>query len=245
MRLLRRRLTDAAARLTAAAEGVPDAVLERAAFRSHRLAAPEWARILAAMPPPYRRDHAGRLAQWRVLRPVGRLLEVDDTLDGDTSVVVKSLAIGRIRGAAQRVEHLWGLAFADHALCRFLERSGFAADPEAAMHEAHEMLLNAPGDLAAVLGSKGRWAIPGGPGAFLTTLRRTDDGEPDLVAITAETWVSADQLYPEQEAQVAAIRFRQDGPTLGDGLLRPHGTLAAGWASLGLGSAIHCATTTA
>ena len=90
-------------------------------------------------------------------------------------------------------------------------------------------MLDAPGEMAAVLESESRWAIPGGPGAFLATLRRTKDGEPDLVALTAETWVSADQLRPEQEAQVAAIRLRHDGPTLGGGLLRPMGTrLAAG-----------------
>jgi len=229
VRLLRQRLTGTAAQITAAAEGIPNRTLERAAFRSHKLAAPDWARILAAVPtPPYRRDQAARLAQWRVLRPVGRLLDAGDRLGGDTSIVVKSLAIGRIRGTAQRVEDLWGLAFADHALCRLLERSGFTADPEAAMHEAHGLLLGAPGDLAGVLGSEGQWAIPGGPGAFLATLRRTDDGGPDLVAITAETWVSSDQLRPEQEAQVAAIRFRQAGPTLGDGLLRPEGMRALG-----------------
>lgn len=97
------------------------------------------------------------------------------------------------------------------------------ADANAAMHK---LLLNAPGGLAAMLGSEGQWAIPGGPGGFRTTLRRTDDDEPDLVAITAETWVSADQLYPAQEAQVAAIRFRQDGPKLGSKLLRSEGVRA-------------------
>ena len=78
--------------------------------------------------------------------------------------------------------------------------------------------------MAAGLEAEVRWAVPGGPGAFLATLCRTADGEPDLVAFTAETWVNADQLYPEQEAQVAAIRFRHGGATLGDGLLRPAGT---------------------
>jgi len=221
VRLLRHRLAAAGALLTAAADGIPGRVLERAAFRSHKLAAPDWARIMGAMPPPYRRDHAARLAQWRALRPVGRLIEDGDTLGGDTSVVVRSLVVGRIHGAAQRVEDVWGLAFADHALCRMLERSGYAANPEAAMLDAHAALLAAPGDLASVLVSEGRWAIPGGPGAFLATLRRTDDDGPPMVALTAETWVSADQLYPEQEAQVAAIRFRQPGPTLGEALFRP------------------------
>ena len=84
-------------------------------------------------------------------------------------------------------------------------------------------MLNAPGEMAAVLESESRWAIPGGPGAFLATLRRTKDGEPDLVGITAETRMSADQFRPDQEAQVAAIRFRQYEPTLGDGLRRPAG----------------------
>ena len=229
VRLLRRRLAEAMTRMGMAAESVPHAVVFRAAFRSHRLAAPEWARILAAMPPPYRRDHAGRLAQWRLLRPAGRLLEVGDTLGGDTAVLVKSLTFGRVNGAAGLVEHPWGLAFTDHALCRLLERSGYTADPEGAMQEAHDLLLAAPGDLAAVLEAEVRWAIPAGPGAFLATLRRTNDGEPDLVVLTADTWVSVDQLRPEQEAQVAAIRLRRDGPTLGDGLLRPMGTrLAAG-----------------
>jgi len=223
VRLLRQRLAAAGALLTAAVDSIPGAVLERASFRSHTLAAPEWARIMGAMPPPYRRDRAARLAQWRVLRPVGRLLEDGDTLGGDTSIVVRSLAVGRIGGAAQRVEDVWGLIFGDHALCRVLERSGYTADPEAAMLDAHAALLAAPGDLAGVLVSEGRWAIPGGPGAFLATFRRADDGGPPLVALTAETWVSSDQLYPEQEAQVAAIRFRHAGPTLGDGLLRPAG----------------------
>ena len=222
--MLRRRLADTAARLETAAGSVPHAVVFRAAFRSHRFAAPDWARILAAMPAPHHRDHAGRLAQWRLLRPIGRLLEVGDTLGGDMSVIVKSLMMGRIRGAAGLVENPWGLAFTDHALGRLLERSSFTADPEAAMHEAHELLLGAPADMVPVLASEVRWAIPGGPGAFLATLRRTADGEPDMVAFTAETWVNADQLYPEQEAQVAAIRFRHGGPTLGDGLLRPAGT---------------------
>ena len=144
VRLLRRRLADTAARLEAAAGSVPRAVVHRATFRSHRLAAPDWARILAAMPAPYRRDHAGRLAQWRLLRPAGRLLEVGDTLGGDTAVLVKSLTFGRVNGAAGLVEHPWGLAFTDHALCRLLERSGYAADPEAVMHEAHEALLALP-----------------------------------------------------------------------------------------------------
>jgi hypothetical protein len=221
VRLLRHRLATAGALLTAAADGIPNVVLERASFRSHKLAAPDWARIMSAMPPPYRRDGAVRLAQWRALRPVGRLIEDGDTLGGDVSVVVRSLVVGRIHGAAQRVEDVWGLAFADHALCRVLERSGYTADPEAAMLDAHAAVLAASGDLAGVLVSEQRWAIPGGPGAFLATLRQADDGGPPLVALTAETWVSSDQLRPDQEVQVAAIRFRQVGPTLGEGLFRP------------------------
>ncbi len=224
IRLLRQRLTTAATRLTAAVEAIPSATLERAAFRSHKLAAPDWARILAAMPtPPYRRDQAARLAQWRVLRPVGRLVDEGNRQGGDTSVIVKSLALGRFCNAAQRVEDPWGLAFADHALCRVLERSGYTADPEAAMLDAHGLLLGASADVAATLTAEGRWAVPGGPGAFLGTMRRTDDGGPVLVMLTAETWVSSDQLRPEQEAQVAAIRFRHAGLTLGEGLLRPVG----------------------
>ena len=57
--------------------------------------------------------------------------------------------------------------------------------------------------------------------------RLEDDGCPPFASLTAETWVSADQLWHEQEAQVAAIRFRQDGPTLGIGCC---GLLTKRWA---------------
>ena len=48
----------------------------------------------------------------------------------------------------------------------------------------------------------------------------TDAGDA-IVLATAETWVGTDQLWPEQEAQIAAIQFCEPGRTLGDGLLQP------------------------
>jgi hypothetical protein len=42
-----------------------------------------------------------------------------------------------------------------------------------------------------------------------------------LVMLTCETWIAEHQLRPKQAVQVAAIRFRELGRTLGDGLLLP------------------------
>jgi hypothetical protein len=209
VRQLRQRLHADARAIAAAAERIPDDVIAAAAFKGKAGADRAWSRILAAMPsPPFRldRDHHARL--WRFLQPVEAVLDTPD---------------GRNRGRAVRRVGPWGLSVTDHALARLLERTAYRAEPVAAILEAHDMLLDASSNTANALLAARQWAIPAGPGALLCTVRSlSDDGDADaLVLLTAETWVSGDQLRPQQVAQVAAIRFREGGRTLGDGLLLP------------------------
>ena len=86
---------------------------------------------------------------------------------------------------------------------------------------AHDALLAASSAIARPVLGERRWAIPAGAGAFLATMRGLTDAGDAIVLATAETWVGTDQLWPEQEAQIAAMQFREPGRTLGDGLLQP------------------------
>jgi hypothetical protein len=225
VRQLRQRLHADARAIAAAAERIPDDVIAAAAFKGKAGADRAWSRILAAMPsPPFRldRDHHARL--WRFLQPVEAVLDTPDGRNrGDEAVVLSWLCLGLGRGRAVRRVGPWGLSVTDHALARLLERTAYRAEPVAAILEAHDMLLDASSNTANALLAARQWAIPAGPGALLCTVRSlSDDGDADaLVLLTAETWVSGDQLRPQQVAQVAAIRFREGGRTLGDGLLLP------------------------
>jgi hypothetical protein len=224
VRLLRQRLRTEARKLTAAADRIPEQLIAGVAFKRGIGAERAWGHLLARMPrPPHRMDRDEHIALWRLLRPVDAVMinPADGEDIGDQAIVASWLAIGRGRGRAVRREGPWGASFTNHALGRLLERTGFQADPVAVMLAAHDALLSASTGCARTMVGERLWAIPAGPGAFLTTVRGlTLDGDA-LVLATAETWVSDDQLWPQQAAQVAAIRFREPGRTLGDGLLQP------------------------
>ncbi len=224
VRILRAQLRAEANALAGAAWRISPDIIADAAFKGRPGARRAWARIDAAMPcRPLQDRPQDRLAIWRLFRPAGPILARDDgTLQGDDAVVASWLAIGRGRGRAVREEGPWGLSFTSHALGRLLERTSFRGDPVTTMLAAHDALLAAPAAAARTMLDERLWALPAGPGAFLVTMRGLGTAEGDAIVLaTAETWIADDQLWPDQEAQIAAVRHRQDGPTLGEGLLLP------------------------
>ena len=224
VRQLRRKLSAECETFARAIYAVPKATLQAAALKADKGAGRAWPRILAATPTPHLYDPVRRLAAWQLLRPIGPLLDAGDgILGGDTSVMLTCAVLGRVRGCAARIEDPWGVSFNDHALARVFERTSFTADPETVMWDAHRLLLGASEAIVPAIEGEVRWAFPGGPGGFLGTLRtnKSEGGEAPFMLFTAETWVHQDEMRTEQAAQCAAIRFRQAGPTLGEGLLLP------------------------
>jgi hypothetical protein len=227
VRRLRERLNTEAARLVAAAAKLPEAWVAAVAFKGNAGSDRAWARILGAMPsPPIAMDRQRRTALWRLLRPSDSLF---NRTDGGTApitpyVVCSYLLVGLSRGKAVREEGPWGLATSTHALCRLLDRTGFRADPVAAMVEAHDTLLSASAECGRTVLAEREWAVPAGPGGFIATVRGVKLPPDDAIILAcAGTWVSKDQLFDNQLAQVAALRFQQPGDALGQGLLLPAG----------------------
>ncbi len=154
-------------------------------------------KIARAMPiPPDLRSSDGIL--WRWLQPVAQLL-VDDEIPCP-GIMVMTIFAGRKRKAC--TIETFGAGFTLHAIGRLLDRSGFKADPVAAMCESHNALVA----LSSVEGRQffalASAELPAGGGAFLATPHHLGSNEAP-VAI-CKTWVSGGQTFPDQDANLAA-----------------------------------------
>jgi hypothetical protein len=223
VRRLRARLKADADGLVKAAVALPAMWVAAAALKGNAGSARAWQRILAAMPVvPTVFDVRRRVAVWRLLRPCSSMYLQNDGAGAAPGVAVTALIIGLCRGKPTVDEAPWSLSFSDHALARLRDRTVYKADLVETMLSAHDDLLGASRECAETVMDARDWALPGGPGAFLATVLamryRTDDA---IVLIAAGTWISDSMLAPDQEAQVAALRFRQPGRALQDGLLLP------------------------
>jgi hypothetical protein len=107
----------------------------------------------------------------------------------------------------------FGASFTFHALGRLLDRSGFAADPIAAMFETHDALLVLPPPEGRKMYELQRVRRPAAGGAFLATIRHVGKGEAPLVV--ARTWLGRDQLRDDQAADISAWREMVE-QTIGD-----------------------------
>jgi hypothetical protein len=110
--------------------------------------------------------------------------------DGILGAYVEAILISR--GAVRKSR--WNLIASEHALVRFLERSG--ADLEAAMVEANRECARGrfhrlPGGTETI--------VKAGPGAFVGLVEPGEDGSG---VMTARTWLHADQLREDQEQKL-------------------------------------------
>jgi hypothetical protein len=108
-------------------------------------------------------------------------------------------------GGRPRAPETFGVAFTAHAIGRLLDRSGFRADPVAAMLEAHGALTHLdPEDGERIYDLQTTVELPAAGGAFLTTPGRFGPRETPLAI--ARTWVDGDQLHADQAGKLAKWR---------------------------------------
>ena len=218
VRRTRNTLAVQAAQLLQAAQGIPITDLGGIAWKGSTGRKRALARILAQMPeaPLILQE---RVAVWRFLQPVDEPLIVGGS-DEDT-VMVRALVIGLARGEHVCKSVSWGMAFTSHSLARLLQRTDHAANLVQVMLEAHDTALGASAECAGPFLQLYRWAMPAGPGAFISNVLPLDNAGEGIVLARCATWIGTDQLWPEQVAQVAAFKHRKPGRTLGNGLLLP------------------------
>ena len=145
--------------------------------------------------------------------------------DGKThhGVEIAWLCVGLSRGLAVVLDNPANLFVSWHACGRLLERHGFGSDILATVIESHDLLLAGPFNAFDTLHDAKIWAIPAAGGCFVTDnhVVQTHDKADSTIFLRGRTFLSDDQMAVYQRAQCAAIRFRDDGPTLGSGLFRP------------------------
>lgn len=189
LRLLSAELRAHASRIELAAQRVPEDLTRDARRKFSKGAAQAVDRIVRTIPAQLLlRD--GRSAAWRYLRPTPEHRAID--------VMVMLLnAYGKPGLRKQQ----FGLSVTYHALGRVLDRSVMMGDPVRAIFEAHDALLvlePTDGDKLFELQS---FLLPADRGSFVVVPDRADN---DLPMAVARTWLDADQLFPDQEAHVAA-----------------------------------------
>jgi hypothetical protein len=166
------------------------------------------------------------IAVWSLLQPRGPVtVEPTDPSDGQNCIAVNYVLCGRLTDTELRVaDGIWGLEVPDHALGRLLHRqpdAGLDTVLRAAHHAALRLRIEAvipEGEFEP----ERQFLLPAGPGAFVCQLRfgpdRSDGHRPGL-HVLARTWLSDDQLRPDQTP------LRPDdgapGDRLGDGWLLP------------------------
>jgi hypothetical protein len=128
------------------------------------------------------RLHRPALALWSSIVP------------GETGAHVELVMIGRAAIAKRR----WNLVVSEHALIRFFERSGGAADLDAALIKGNREC--ARGRFHRLRGGT-ETIVKAGPGVFCGIVEPDDAG---AGAMTARTWLHADQLREDQERRLAA-----------------------------------------
>jgi hypothetical protein len=203
LRVLWAQLEAEACRIETAAYNVPRPWLVAAARKGKVGAARAMARIVAGMPvQPFFSERG--IAAFRYLKPVAEVPAAIggefDSGDQQQAIVMQAVLInsGRV-GRLSREP--FGAIFTFHALGRLLDRSGFAADPIAAMFEAHDALLVLPPTEGRKVLDLQHVRLPAAGGAFLATIRHVGTGEAPLVV--ARTWLSQDQLRDDQAADVS------------------------------------------
>jgi hypothetical protein len=158
-------------------------------------------RIAGAMPvPPDLRGPA--VAIWRYLAPVSTLPSMDPDETPKPGVVVMAV-IARRRGRMVRCES-FGAAYTLHAIGRLLDRSGFRADPIAAMMESHNALTVLPTHEGTQIFDLRNVELPAAGGAFLASPGRFG---PDAAPLAiARTWVAGTMTFPQQDRHLEAWR---------------------------------------
>jgi hypothetical protein len=154
------------------------------------------------MPFPPFHDVAGALC-WRFLKPLPTVPPArgaaPDVLDKQPCVAARGVMCN---SAGRRISvEPFGACFTAHALGRLLDRSGFAADPVAAMWQCHDQLILLGGQEGAQLFALDSVLVPAfNGGAFLCSPRTV--GQSDAPMMVCRTWLSGDQLRTGQAANV-------------------------------------------
>jgi hypothetical protein len=196
-----------AARIASAIARLPPGGTNPACWKGRVGTARAIDKITRAMPvPPDLYD--ATMAVWRYLRPVPALPSADPDEPPRPGVVMMVVIAGR-RGRLVRCE-TFGAAFTLHAVGRLLDRSGFQADPVAAMLEAHAALAAVPPQDGERLFDLRAAELPAAGGAFLASPGRFG---PDAAPLAiARTWVAGSQTFPQQDRHLAAWRTLLDQP---------------------------------
>lgn len=161
-----------------------------------------------------------RAVVYRFARIRRQPLDDGKTHDG---IELAWLCVGLSRGLAVVLDNPANLFVSWHACGRLLERNGFTTDILATVIDAHDLLLAGPFNAFDTVHDAKIWAIPAAGGCFVTDIHvvQTHDKADSAIFTRGRTYLSDDMMQPYQRAQCAAIRFRDDGPTLGTGLFRP------------------------
>jgi hypothetical protein len=206
LRVLFAQLEADACRIESAADKVPRPLLAAAARKGKVGAARAMTRIFAGMPvQPFHAER--RIAAFRYLKPVdGVPAAIDGQFhagDQQQAIVMQAILINARRTGWLSSEP-FGASFTFHALGRLLDRSGFSADPIAAMFETHDALLVLPPTEGRKIYDLQHVRLPAAGGAFLASIRHVGTGEAPLVI--ARTWLDRDQLRADQAADISAWR---------------------------------------
>lgn len=188
LRQLYKQLAADAARITAAAETLPPAMVE-AALSKNPIRCRQALRHVKRRMPVAPIWQAPRQAAWRFLRPLG------------DEVAVAVVLLGARNRERVSVE-AFGLRFCHHALGRLLDRTVFAADPVRVMLEAHDSLLALDPEDGRQLFDLPRLPLPPAGGCFLAVPESLDDRP----MLSARTWIAADQTYPDQQQNLEVWR---------------------------------------
>jgi hypothetical protein len=206
LRVLWTHLDAEAGRIEAAADKLPRNLLVAAAMKGKIGAARAMTRVFARMSvQPFHVERG--VAAFRYLKPVdGVPAAISGQFDsGDHQRAIAMQAVLINAGRAGRLSREpFGAIFTFHALGRLLDRSGFSADPIAAMFETHDALLVLPPTEGRKIYELQNVRLPAAGGAFLASIRHVGTGEAPFVV--ARTWLNRDQLRADQAADVSAWR---------------------------------------
>ena len=157
---------------------------------------------------------------FRFARIIKQPLDDGRTHDG---IELAFLCVGLSRGLAVVIDRPAALHISWHAAGRLLERNGLGTDILTTVIEAHDLLFAAPFAAFDTIHDNKIWSLPAAGGCFVADVHVVDthDHADTMPFIRGRTYLSGDMLAPWQQAQCAAIRFRDNGPTLGSGLLMP------------------------
>jgi hypothetical protein len=195
------------ARMTAALDRVPSAVLNPWTWKGKVGAERAIAKIVAALPirPELRTPQR---AVWRFLQPTVLLPSEEEA--SRSGFLVMTVIASRKR--LVRCE-TFGAAFTSHSIGRLLDRSGFQSDPIEAMMSAHAALTRLDEDDGyQVFRLQGAF-LPTAGGGFLA--KPTQFGPEAAPLMLARTWLNADELHDDQSGTLKAWRELLAQPVAG------------------------------